>query len=109
MQFTVKERLILVNNLPIQGDFITLTLIEALKKKLTFTEEEIEAVELKVLDGGRVTWNPAAVEADIPIGSKTVEVIKTHLKKLEQDAKLTLDMLSLYEKFVGKIVVEDSA
>ena len=114
MQLSVKERLILGNNLPAQGDFITLTLAEGLKKKLVFTEEEITACDLgtpKKPDGtpdlGKLTWNQTTPDYDIPMGSKTVEMVKVHLKKLEQEAKLTADMLTLYEKFVGKIVVED--
>ncbi len=108
MQFTVKERLILVNNLPQQGDFITMTLADGLKKKLIFTEEEITAVGLKAIEGGRATWNLDAPEMDISIGPKTVEMVKAHLKKLEAEAKLTADMLTLYERFVGKIVVGDT-
>ena len=108
MQLSVKERLILANNLPAQGDFITLTLADGLKKKLVFTEEEITTCGLKSIEGGRLTWNQDASDMDIPMGSKTVEMVKVHLKKLEAEAKLTADMLSLYEKFVGKIVVEDS-
>lgn len=107
MQLSVKERLILANNLPAQGDFITLTLADGLKKKLVFTEEEITACGLKSIEGGRLTWNLTIPDYDIPLGPKTVEMVKTHLKKLEGDAKLTADMLTLYEKFVGKIVVED--
>ena len=109
MQLTVKERLILANNLPTQGDFITLTLAEGLKKKLVFTEEEITAAGLKTVEGSRLTWNPATPDYDIPLGPKTVEMVKAHLKKLEEHnpPMLTTDMLTLYEKFVGKMVVED--
>ena len=118
MQLSVKERLILGSNLPQQGDFITMTLAEGLKKKLVFTEEEITASELKpitevkLVEGkpveiNKLAWNLATPDYDIPLGPKTVEMVKAHLKKLEGDAKLTADMLTLYEKFVGKIVVED--
>lgn len=108
MQLSVKDRLILASNLPQQGDFITMTLIDGLRKKLAFTEEEITACELKSLEGGRASWNTAHPDYEIPMGPKTVEMVKAHLKKLEQEAKLTTNMLTLYEKFVGKIVVEDT-
>lgn len=100
MQLTVKERIMVLNILPAEGNFVTLKIIGDLKSALSFTEEELKSFEIKE-DGGRVTWNQTAKqEAEISVGPKATSVIAEALEKMDRENKLTVDHLSIYEKFV---------
>jgi len=110
MELTVKERIILQQVLPKAGkDYVTLALAEQLMKKLVFTEAEIEEIELKANDAGGLAWKASAPDFTIPMGVKTVEIVKKALLEMEKadPPKLTVDHLSLYRKFVGTPAVED--
>ncbi len=101
MELGVFNRIILLNILPKEGDFITLKIIRKLREDLSFDEVELKALELKQ-DEGKVFWK---MEADKPkeieIGEKATDVIVEVLKKLNDDKKLTDEHFGLYEKFIG--------
>ena len=100
MRLNIKDRLVLLNTLPPEGNFATLKIVHELKMALAPSEEEAKAIGL-VQEAGQIRWNPTKdVEKDIPIGKVARGVIETALKKLDAEKKLTPDHLSLYERFV---------
>ena len=100
MKLEVLERILLLNLLPKEGDFITLKVIRDLQNALSFSEKEIKDLVLETKEG-RVTWKPdKAVEKEIEIGEKATDVIVGALKKLNDDKKLTQEFFSIYEKFI---------
>lgn len=109
MEFSVKDRLVLSGILPKEGkDYVTLTLSSNLSDKLRFTSEEVEEYGMApASDGKSLTWKSDAPAKEIPIGNKTIQVVKDALLQAEKDNKLTVDFLSLYRKFVGEPVVEE--
>jgi len=102
MKFSVLQRLILLDLFPTEGDFRTLRIIRDLKYNLAFSEEDLKAIKFEHLPDGRMKWTGKLDDKDIPIGEITQEVIKERLIFLEKEKKLTIDSLSLYEKFVLK-------
>jgi hypothetical protein len=100
MELTVKERLVLMGMLPKESNFTTLKIMRKLREELSFSEEEHAIIQFKQ-DGPQLSWNfQANVTKDVPIGDMMMELIKSDLKKLDKDGKLTEDHFSLFEKFV---------
>ncbi len=106
MELNIAERIALLNILPFEGNIITLRVVRELQSELSFTEDEIKQWKIKNTmqpDGrGVVVWDSdfTAKTKDIKIGDTAKGVIVEQLKKLEQQQKLRLEMLDLYEKFV---------
>ncbi len=59
-------------------------------------------------DGNRLIWKSEAdVEKEIPLGPKVTSIIVDKLTKLNEEKKLTLQQLGLYEKFVEPPEADD--
>ena len=100
MILTVRERIILLSVLPAQGDFTTLKIVRKLREDLSFNEEEHKALQFKTVEGGMQWIQQAEKDADINVGEKATDVVKETLKKLNDEKKLTMDHMGLYEKFM---------
>ncbi|HDY88895.1 MAG TPA: hypothetical protein ENH82_12385 [bacterium] len=111
---TVFERLILLNVLPVEGDFTTLKIVRHLREDLSFSEEEHKLLDFKnagetfveengtetIVGEGQVKWKETVPVKGIQIGEKATDIIVCVLKKLNDDKKLRNEHMSLYEKFV---------
>ena len=105
MKLNVQERLMLLNILPKESDFITLKLVTKLQGELSFSEEEIKKLNFKsdvTKDGQPLkTWDiKQEVIIEIEIGEKMTEIISEQLKKLNDEKKLGFNHFSLNEKFI---------
>lgn len=131
MKLAVYERIIVLNILPSEGDFVTLKLVRNLKENLGFSDEELEALNFhneykcsecnaviikgsmelvgacpgcgKAMEStGKLFWNQDAdKETEIDISKKANELIANKLQELSDQKKLTDAHYSLYEKFIG--------
>lgn len=102
MQLSVKERILLLNLLPKEGNFTNLKLLRVAREALSFTELETKALNFRQ-EGDQMFWDVTADGlVDIPIGEVVTLLIITELKKLDADNKLQEQHLSLFEKFVDK-------
>lgn len=100
MDFTLKERYLLLNALPEQGDFRTIKTIAALRDELLVSEQEVADFKI-VADGDRIMWDTACEKPKtIGMGPVATTVVVDTLKAMNADKKLTLDYVSLYEKFI---------
>ena len=100
MKLNVFERLILLQVLPKEGNFVTLKIMRDLRMALAPSQEEINEFEIKQ-EGEQVLWNTKGKEErEIKIGEKATDIIIESLKKLNEEKKLTDQHFSLYEKFV---------
>ena len=108
MELTIGERIALSSVLPLQGNAVTLRIIQEARLKLSFTEAEIKdlGIENHMLPqgGANITWNPkkANVTTDIEIGEAVNSIIVKELTRLDATNRLHLTMLPLYKKFVEK-------
>jgi hypothetical protein len=94
------ERLIILNVMPKEGNFITLRMIRNLVQKLGLTAEEIVNFQVEEAPGGQVRWGPmGAIEKEFEFAQAEVDLIKKQLKKMDDDGKLTNDTFTVYEKF----------
>ena len=100
MELSIIERLVLLNILPKEGNFLTLKLIRQLRESLSFDEAEIKAVNLRQVDE-KVAWDmDKAVSKKIEIGEKMSDLVVGTLKDLDKEGKLKDEHFSLFEKFV---------
>ena len=102
MKLLVHERLLLLNLLPATGDITSIKLLRKVKEDLSFNEKENKDLGF-VQDGEMLRWNSEKgnVEKDITIGEIITELIKTELKKMNEEKKLTEQHISIYEKFIN--------
>ena len=102
MKLNILERLKVLQMLPQEGNFATLTIIRNLQEALSLTEAEFKEFEVKE-DGTSTTWNvKGREEREIDIGEKAEEIVATALKKLDDENKLTQQHISIYEKFINR-------
>ena len=130
MKLAVYERLVLMNLLPAEGDFITLKLVRKLRETLSFSEKEITDIDFKnhwkcpkcnktelsanvikcqdcgiyMIPAGQVTWDEEKainVIKDVHMGKAMFNLCETALQKLSDEKKLTEQHISLFEKFVA--------
>ena len=100
LSLNVFERLSVLQTLPPSGNFITMKIVRDLQDKLSFTEEEIKELEIKERNDA-VSWNPKGNEPkEIEIGEKAMDIVVDSFKKMDEEGKLTLRTLPLYEKLV---------
>jgi hypothetical protein len=100
MLLSVRERLLIQSIIPNEGDFITLKIIRKLKDDLSFSEEEIKQYQF-INNNDLITWdNSGEQNKEIPIGEKANDIIVSALVKLNEQKKLKMEHMDLYEKFV---------
>lgn len=94
------ERIKLLQILPAEGNFLTLRVVEDLKKKIGFDAKEQEHLEFKT-EGDQMRWNAGKdVMMEREFLPAEVDIISATLRKLDKAEKLTQDVLSLYITFV---------
>ena len=102
MILTVSDRFALLNLLPQQGDFTTLKMVRELREDLSFSEEENEALKFVATEEGRVTWAVAGEpNKDFDFSPLQNKLICEALDKADKGKKLSLENLSLYERFMA--------
>lgn len=100
MKLTVLERILLLNILPTEGDLTTITIVRELREALSFSEEEHKKAKLKTNAEGRITWKDS-FEKTVEIKGKALEIARHALNHLNDEKKLNVGHISLYEKIVG--------
>lgn len=101
MLLSLRERLVLVRVLPVEGSLLTMKVVTALRDDLLPTEQE--RVDWKIIESedGVIRWGPGLpqdVEIHVPL--PVVGIITEALQELDKQKKLTAEHLSLCEKFL---------
>lgn len=100
MELGISERIMLLQILPGEGDYITFKILDELKAQLAFSEEEIKKYSIKT-EANLITWNASIIELkEIEMGDKAKEIIANALDELEKKNKINASNVGLYEKFV---------
>ncbi len=100
MLLNVKQRLLLLNILPDEGNYDTLKIVRDQQNLLSFNEEELKRLKIR-REGEMYQWDEAADEpVDISIGEMSFNMIKMALRRLNEEGKLQMEFLPLYEHFV---------
>lgn len=113
MELTVKERIVLLNIMPKEGDFKTLKQLREFREKLAFTDEENKMLNFASGKEGFINWTEPVdgefYKIEAPISDSVMAVIVEQLQSADKQKKLNDDTFALYEKFVEPIdaVTED--
>ncbi len=102
MELSVLERLLLLQLMPKEGNFLTLRLVRKLREDLSFSAEEHASLNF-VEENGAVRWKtepPIVKSVEIP--PPMTSIIVEALQKLDADSKLTMETAALYERFLPK-------
>ena len=98
---TIFERITLLGLLPTQGNFLLLQRTDELKKRLIFTEKEVQDWGIVATDT-ETKWAPDAAKAttDVEIGRTMWAWIAEALEKMDKENTLQFGHMGLYEIFV---------
>ena len=99
MKLSVGGRLILLGVIPQQGDFTTLKIVRNMRDDLSFSEEEHKKLEFRQ-EGEMTYWKEGLEDKEINFGEKATDIIVDAFKKLNDQKKLRIEHMELYEKFV---------
>ena len=101
MEFSIKERIVLLFSLPTEGNITALKIMRKMREDLSFSEEEHKEFKLVIENNKAPTWDyENQTKKDIPIGEKATDIIKDMLQKLDREQKLTIDHMALWEMFM---------
>lgn len=97
---TTLERILIPNILKKESDYKSLIVTSDLKKKVQLTQDEIKKFELRT-EGQSLVWNEKGAKSIVQYELTEFEKleIKLALQKLDEEKKLSAELISLYEKF----------
>ena len=100
MELTVMDRLALLSVVPTEGVRMKdLRIANGLRRRIGFTEEEHARLEFREVEG-RLKWDEDEdVPTEIQIGARGTVIIKDTLLKLDEEEKLTVDHVDIWELF----------
>ena len=103
MLLTVKERLLLLSELPAQGNYLTMKVITDLRARLGLSEDDFKTYEIKVNEQGGAQWNAEKDKGvEIEIGAEANKIICESIRKVDEQNKVTADWFTLFDKFAWK-------
>jgi len=99
LTLTIKERVILPDVLPQQGNKLQQIIVRGLSLKTEFKPEEIDEYGLKWSAQG-VAWNEKAksAEFEFEVSESELSVLKEAASLIDKEARVTQHNLSLLEK-----------
>ena len=99
VQLNVLDRLTLVSILPTTGRLQELVEVLDIVKLVKFNEEEKKSIGYKEVDG-KVSWDPSKeVLKMYEFTFEHIKVIKDAINKLDEEGKITLNILDTCLKF----------
>lgn len=95
----VATRLMLLMNLPEQGSVIEMISKRNIRKKIDFSSEELEDLNIKNEDG-RITWSPEAPSIEVEFTDSEINLLKSLIDKLDKSGLITDNILDFVEKIL---------
>ncbi|KKL67453.1 hypothetical protein LCGC14_2134820 [marine sediment metagenome] len=103
MKLSVLERLVLLNILPAQGTITTIRIVSDLRAALSFSEAEHKKLKFSTAEDGNTRWESDNIkDKDIAIGPKAHVLIQESLQKMSDEENMSVDLLSVWEKFMDE-------
>jgi len=100
---SVADRLVLLGVLPKENtNAITLRLVRDIQGEVGFSDADVKALKFTDRPGGGIDWNlkaAAAAEKEIHFGEAALGMIRDTFRKMNEENKLSLMHLPLFEKF----------
>jgi len=102
VKLNILERIAIMNYLQTSGTYRLLSTVQKTGKMLLITEEERKKVEMEITPQGTF-WNKKyEEEREFDLPRQAYDLIKKRVEELDKQGTLTLELVTVYEKFVGK-------
>lgn len=95
----VATRLMLLMNLPEQGSVIEMISKRNIRKKIDFSSEELEDLNIKNEDG-RIIWSSEAPSIEVEFTDSEINLLKSLIDKLDKSGLITDNILDFVEKIL---------
>jgi len=105
MKFSVKERVILLDFVPKEGNILFVKMVQNFLEELSFSDEENAKLCFHQTIKGQVLWDEISaneISKDIEVPDTLKDQIVTKLIKLNDKNKLSIDHIGIYEKFISQ-------
>jgi len=102
-KLTLLDRLMIPSILKKEGNYSQMIINKDITKKCQLTQKELKDFEV-VEFGPQIRWNEKGTKASFQIDFTELELkeIRDGLKKLNDENKLTTELIPVYEIFVNK-------
>lgn len=97
MKMNIATRLAILTNLPEQGSVLEMISKRNVRKKIDFSSEEINALNLKEADG-RISWTPGVEDKEIEFNDSEKEFLRTVVKIMDDKHVITDNILDFVEE-----------
>ena len=98
MKLNILERIMVLGILPKQSDFVSMKIIMDLQKAVGFSQNELDKSNIKAHEDGSIAWEKD-FEKEVKITKRAAEIIIKGLKDLSEKGQVSVQHLSIYEKF----------
>jgi len=97
---TIPDRLYTMGILPKEGNILTLRVTRELTSKLGLSAQELDEWEVKE-ENGQIVWNEKGkIPKEIEFLDSELSIIRKELTKMDNENKLTMELLSIYDMFM---------
>lgn len=97
MKMNVLTRLVILPNLPTQGSVLEMIAKRNVRKKIDFTSDEIEKIELKESERG-LSWRPDAKDLEVEFTDSEKDFLKSVIDSLDEKKLIVDAMLDFIEE-----------
>lgn len=96
IDLNVATRLMLLMNLPEQGSVTEMILKRNVRKKIDFSSEEVEALEIENKDN-KIVWLPEKELLTVEFTDSEIGFLKSIIEKLDKAGSITDNILDFVE------------
>lgn len=94
MILTIKDRILINQLFPKEGNLVQQILVRDIVNKTQLTQEEVTESEFKVVNNG-YSWNPATKAKEFEFTQAELDLLREQINKLDKEGKITQDLLDL--------------
>lgn len=99
LKLGVADRINLEALMPTTAGRVTMTLVRSMISLTSFTPEEIRDYKLRDLNNGAIKWDvETEKQIEFKFSDEQIEILKRGIDKVDENAGVTLAMLSLIDK-----------
>lgn len=103
MNLSIKDRLMLNAILPVEGGIITMLVVKQIQKSIAIMPEEVKEFNIQEKNGNLTFSEKGLTEKkSITFDDSEIEVIRTQLRKMDSEQKITLDHIDVYQMFMSE-------
>jgi len=100
MKLSVKDRLVIGNLYPAQGNILQQTLVRDIAKKVEVTQDEMKQINLAPIEGSQgMKWDPEEAsklgEKEVVFTEAELNLLKEQVSRVDRENKITLGLLDL--------------